>query len=140
MRYDRLNMGNCVKKIHRAFQLLKRLVKYGIAALTLLCTAHCGLLAMGCDLLAVHVLLCVFLFILGFCLSQLFDLCWMHKACVAYICTVVLFVVLKRYDIFLILNIDIMLMRLLMCVIGLLIIGLILWRVQEKNCLKSWVR
>lgn len=130
----RFIMSNEVKEINQVYQLLKRLVKYGITALTVLCTAHCGLLLLGYDLLTVHVLLCSFLFILGLCLSQLFHLCWVHKACVVYTCTVVLCIVFKRYDIFFAFGISIETARLIMCVLGVLITALVLWKIQEKNC------
>lgn len=129
-----MNNNKDIREISQAYQLLKRLVKYGITALTVLCTAHCGLLSIGIDLLTVHVLLCLFLFILGLCLSAFFHLCWVHKACVLYTCTVVLCIVFKRYDMFTALGLSVEAARNIMCLLGIVIIGLVIWKVQEKNC------
>ncbi len=127
-------MNKDIKDAHQVFQLLRTLVKYGITALTVLCTAHCGLLSMGHDLLAVHLLLCAFLFVLGLCLSRFFQLCWVHRACVVYTCTVVLFIVLKRHGILSDWGVNISHARAVMCILGMSIITLVLWKMQEKNC------
>lgn len=123
-----------IKELNQAYQLLKRLVKYGITALTALCTAHCGLLLIDLDLLTVHVLLCLFLFALGLCLSAFFHLCWVHKACVVYTCSVVLCIVFKRHDIFPALGMDVDAARSVMCLLGVVIVSLVIWKVREKNC------
>lgn len=127
-------MGNEIKEIHKTYQLLRRLVKYGITALTVLCTIHCGLLVCGYDIFGVHILLCLFLFILGLCLSKLFGLCWAHKACVLYTCTVVLLVVFKRQNMFHVLGIDLDVARTVMYIIGVFIIGYVTWKIHGKNC------
>ena len=130
-------MDNDVKEIRRAYQLLRQLVKYGITILTVMCTVHCGLLTLGYDLIGIHILLCSFLFALGLCLSKLFGLCWAHKLCVVYTCTVVLFIVFKRHDIFFNLNISLDMARGAMYAIGIFVISAIIWKAQEKNCCKS---
>lgn len=61
------------KDAYNIYHILRWLVKYGITALTILCTLHSGLLAMGYDLLGVHIMLCVFLFVLGIALSRFFQ-------------------------------------------------------------------
>lgn len=127
-------MDKDIRDAHQVFQLLRTLVKYGITATTVLCTAHSGLLAMGHDLLGVHLLLCAFLFVLGLCLSSFFHLCWVHKICVVYTCTVVVFIVLKRHGILSAWGVDISLARAVMCILGLSITMLVLWKTQEKNC------
>lgn len=127
-------MNNEIREIHRAFQLLKKLVKYGITALTVMCTIHCILLTMGYDLLGIHILLCSFLFVLGLCLSQVFGLCWVHKLCVIYTCTVVLCVVFKRYGVFFNLDVSVETARAAMSAIGLFIVGATIWKIQEKSC------
>ena len=132
-----MGQDNDIKDAHKVFQLLRTLVKYGITALTVLCTVHCGLLAMGHDLLGVHLLLCAFLFVLGLCLSRFFGLCWVHKACVVYTCTVVVFIVLKRHGILSAWGVDIDLIRGVMCILGMSITTLVLWKTQEKNCCKN---
>lgn len=113
---------------------MRRLVKYGIVLLTGLGALHCGLLVMGYDLFGVHILLCLFLFILGLCLSRLFSLCWAHKACVLYICTVVLFIVFKRQQMFHVLGFDLIAARVIMFMLGVLIIGCVIWKTHGKNC------
>lgn len=123
-----------IQEIHQTYQLLKRLVKYGITALTVLCTIHCGLLTLGHDVFGVHILLCSFLFVLGLCLSRLFNLCWVHKTCVVYTCTVVLLVVFKRQDMFHVLGLDLNIARTAMWLLGVLITGLVIWKMQGKNC------
>jgi hypothetical protein len=127
-------MTNGIKRMCRCFQILRRLVKYGIVALTVLCTLHCGLLFAGYDFLSVHVLLCAFIFTVCICLSQLFNLCWVHKACVVYICAVMMCVIFNRHDVFGNLEINLNAMRVLMCYAGLGIIGLLVWRAREKSC------
>lgn len=127
-------MNSDIKETHRIYQLLKRLVKYGTVALALLCTAHCGLLCVGYDLISVHILLCLFLFVLCLCLSQLFSLCWVHKLCVTYACSVVLCTTLRHYGMFPVFGINLDVVRTTMYSIGLFITGLILWKVQKKSC------
>lgn len=123
-----------IRNMHRTYQLLKLLVKYGAFALVSLCTLHCGLLIFGYDLFCIHVLFCVFLFILGICLSNLFDFCIMHKICVLYICTVISCIVLNRHQIFHTLGFDLMGARVIMYALGILITGGSIWQVQEKSC------
>lgn len=130
-------MKKDINEIRRTYQLLKQLVKYGVTILTIMCTAHCGLLVLGYDLIGIHILLCAFLFVLGLCLSKLFGLCWAHKLCVVYTCTVVLCIVFKRHDIFFSLDINLDTIRVIMYAIGLFVIGAIIWKAQEKNCCES---
>lgn len=130
-------MSNDVKEIRRAYYLLKQLVKYGITLLAIMCTVHCGLLIIGHDLMSIHILLCAFLLILGLCLSHLFGLCWAHKLCVVYTCTVILCIVFKRYDVFFNLDISLEMSRTIMHSIGLFVIGAIIWKVQERNCCRN---
>lgn len=127
-------MSDKIRDIHRTYQLLRRLVKYGITMLTVLCAVHSGLLTVGHDLLGIHLLLCSFLYVLGICLSQLFGLCWVHKACVLYICTTVLFIVLNRHSMFPVMNVDIRAARGVMYFVGLYIAILVLWKIRDKNC------
>lgn len=123
-----------IRNMHRSYLLLRLLVKYGAFALVSLCTLHCGLLIFGYDLCCIHILLCIFLFILGICLSNLFDLCLMHKICVLYICTVISCIVLNRHQIFHTLGFDLMGARVIMYALGILITGGSIWQVQEKSC------
>lgn len=123
-----------IRSMHRSYLLLRLLVKYGAFALVSLCTLHCGLLIFGYDLCCIHILLCIFLFILGICLSNLFDLCLMHKICVLYICTVISCIVLNRHQIFHTLGFDLMGARVIMYALGILITGGSIWQVQEKSC------
>lgn len=127
-------MNNKIRSVHRTYQLLRRLVKYGITALTLVCAIHSGLLTIGHDLLTIHLILCSFLYVVGICLSQLFGLCWVHKACVVYICTTALFIVLNRHDMFAVLGVDVRIVRGIMWFVGLYIAILVLWKMQDKNC------
>ena len=62
-----------IQRTHRLWQMLRKLVKYGITALTVLCTIHSILLSIGYDFFSVHLLLCSFLYVLGLCLSRLFN-------------------------------------------------------------------
>lgn len=120
-----------IRNMHRTYQLLKLLVKYGAFALVSLCTLRCGLLIFGYDLFCFHVLFCVFLFILGICLSYLFDFCIMHKICVLYICTVISCIVLNRHPMFHTLGFDSMGARVIMYALGVFIAGGSMWRVRE---------
>lgn len=122
------------KDAYNVYHILRWLVKYGITALTILCTFHSGLLAMGYDLLGVHIMLCVFLFALGIALSRFFHLCWVHQGCVIYTCTVVLFITLKRHGILSALSVDVDIARSVMCVLGIFILGGVLWKMQKKSC------
>ena len=130
-------MSSNIKETHQTYQLLRQLVKYGMVAIAILCTMHCGLLLMGYDLLVVHITLCSFLFLLGLYLSRLFRLCWVHKACVIYAYLIVLCIALKRYGVFENLEIDISTARMAMLFVGLAIISFLLWKVQRMNYLKN---
>lgn len=123
-----------IMNIRKSYQLLRLLVKYGVFAMASLCTIHCGLLVSGHDLLCIHVLMCVFLFILGVCLSNLFNLCLMHKLCVLYVCMVVSCIVLNRHQIFHLLGLDLGGARITMYTLGVIIVGGSLWKIQEKSC------
>ena len=123
-----------VQRAHRLWLLLGKLVKYGITALTVLCTVHCGLLRIGYDSLGLYVMFCSFLFVCGLCLSQLFNLCWVHRLCVFYTYMTVLCVSFQKHDMFALLGIDLDMARTIMYAFGLMISMLVLWKVQEKNC------
>ena len=123
-----------IQRTHRLWQMLRKLVKYGITALTVLCTIHSILLSIGYDFFSVHLLLCSFLYVLGLCLSRLFNLCWVHKTCVVYTCTVVLLVVFRRQQMFHMLYVDLDIARVIMSFVGLIIIGCVIWKTRENNC------
>ncbi len=129
-----MDRHNDIKEAHQVFQLLRTLVKYGITATTVLCTVHSGLLAMGHDILLVHLLLCGFLLAIGLCLSCFFRLCWVHKACVVYTCSVLVCIVLKRHGILSAWDISVDLMRGVMCVLGTVVLTMVIWKIQGKNC------
>lgn len=126
-------MKNNIKEICRAHRLLKCLVKYGITALTVLCTIHCIALTFGYDFFGVHITLCAFLFVLGLCLSQLFSLCWIHKVCVVYTCSVVLCVVFKRQQMFHVLSIDLDFARFIMAALGVTILQCVVWKIRRRS-------
>lgn len=121
------------KDIHHKLLRLKIMTKYGIFGLTIVAVAHCLLLYLGYDIFWVHLTYCLFAFLLGICLSSVFNLCWVHKLCVIYYCFVLTCIVMKRHGIFTELGWDLQLARLIMTIIGIILLILLIWKQIKKN-------
>lgn len=72
-------------RIQREFKQVRALLKYGVVALTVFFTIHGVLMQMGIDHWALHLIGIGFIMLLGWKMSHLFNLCLLHRLCVAYI-------------------------------------------------------
>lgn len=72
--------------IQREFKQVRALLKYGVVALTVFFTIHGVLMQLGIDHWALHLIGIGFIMLLGWKMSHLFNLCLLHRLCVAYIC------------------------------------------------------
>ena len=124
-------MQDIVQQLRRKLHCLKRMTKYGIFILLLLCVGHCGLLHFGYDLFSVHALFCLFALMLGLTLSKLFGLCWLHRMYVIYISLVLFSVVMRRHDMFEALGIDIHLARGVMFWLGIILVIVTVWKTKD---------
>lgn len=102
-----------------------------------LMTVHCAQLFLGYESLAVHAMFISFLLLLGLKLSQIFNLCFIHKLSVIYSLSVIMCTIARRCGIFELLGIDLHTARGVMFVVGIIICMLNLWRITNKSCLKS---
>lgn len=73
------------ERIQREFKQVRALLKYGVVALTVFFTIHGVLMQMGIDHWALHLIGIGFIMLLGWKMSHLFNLCLLHRLCVAYI-------------------------------------------------------
>lgn len=73
------------ERIQREFKQVRALLKYGVVALTVFFTIHGVLMQMGIDHWALHLIGIGFVMLLGWKMSHLFNLCLLHRLCVAYI-------------------------------------------------------
>lgn len=122
-----------MSNLHTTLRNLQIITKHGVTAFAMLGVVHCGLLYFGYDLFIIHAIACLFFLMLGVSLSQVFGLCWVHKLCVVYACSVLLCIVMRRHNVFDKLNIDITAARGVMFFLGLFLTGLVIWRTCKKN-------
>lgn len=69
----------------RNLRKVRGLVKYGVAAMTLMGAIHFALIFFKVDHVYCHLVWCGCAAVLGVYLNRLFSLCWVHLACVWYI-------------------------------------------------------
>lgn len=124
--------------IHKKLIQLKIMSKYGIFGLTGVAVAHSILLYLGYDIFWVHVVFCVFAFMLGMTLSSVFNLCWVHKTAVIYYCSILVLIAMKRHGILEEWGWDLQLARLISTIIGSILLLLQIWKGMTKtNCLEK---
>lgn len=123
-----------IKDIRSTLTLLRRITKYGVFLLSLMCIIYCGLMYFGYDYFGIHLALFGFALGLRLTLSKVFGLCWVHRLCIIYIFLISFCVATLRHNIFNILGVDIKLIEGLLFGVGLLLIPLTFWKLKNKNC------
>ena len=123
-----------IKDMCSTLTLLRRIIKYGVFLLSLMCIIYCGLMYFEYDYFGIHLALFGFALGLRLTLSKVFGLCWVHRLCIIYIFLISFCVATLRHNIFNILGVDIKLIEGLLFGIGLLLIPLTFWKLKNKNC------
>lgn len=85
------------KLILSSLHRLRSLTKYGIVCMAVFFGVHNALMLAGIDHYLLHLTGVIFLFGLGWQLSNLFRLCWLHKMCVLYICAIIAMLLHESY-------------------------------------------
>lgn len=85
------------KLILSSLHRLRSLTKYGIVCMAVFFGVHNALMLAGIDHYLLHLTGVIFLFGLGWQLSNLFRLCWLHKMCVMYICAIIAMLLHESY-------------------------------------------
>lgn len=85
------------KLILSSLHRLRSLTKYGIVCMAVFFGVHNALMLAGIDHYLLHLTGVIFLFGLGWQLSTLFRLCWLHKMCVMYICAIIAMLLHESY-------------------------------------------
>lgn len=67
------------------FRELRTLTKYGIVALAGYFTLHSALMMAGIDHFVLHLIGVAFMLVMGWKLSSLFELCFLHRMCIIYL-------------------------------------------------------
>lgn len=122
-----------IKDIRSTLTLLRRITKYGVFLLSLMCIIYCGLMYFGYDYFGIHLALFGFALGLRLTLSKVSGLCWVHRLCIIYIFLISFCIATLRHNIFNILEVDIKLIEGLLFGIGLLLIPLTFWKLKNKN-------
>lgn len=123
-----------INDIRKTLTLLRRIVKYGIFALTISCIAYCGLMYFNYDLFGIHLLLFGFALNLRLTLSKVFNFCWIHKACIIYIFLISLCVATLRHNIIIIAGLNIKDVEFILFISGLLLIIPIISKLKDSEC------
>ena len=123
-----------INDIRKTLTLLRRITKYGIFALTVLCIIYCGLMYFGYDYFGIHLVLFGFALALRLTLSKVFDFCWVHKACIFYIFLISLCIATLRHNIIEIIGLNIKDIQLVMLILGMLLIIPIINKLKDNNC------
>ena len=123
-----------IKDIRNTLTLLRRIIKYGVFLLSLMCIIYCGLMYFGYDYFGIHLALFGFALTLRLTLSKMFDFCWVHKLCIIYIFLVSLCIATLRHNIVVIVGLDIKDIELIMFIFGLILIPLIVWKMKDNSC------
>lgn len=112
------------ERIQREFKQVRALLKYGVVALTVFFTIHGVLMQMGIDHWALHLIGIGFIMLLGWKMSHLFNLCLLHRLCVAYISAMTSLALHGRWH---------CPVKVATIVIGLLLIILLLWQEWKER-------
>lgn len=86
------------KHILGKIRSLRAWTKYGVAAMTVYFTLHGLLMLCGVDHFALHLIGVAFLMCMAWKLSSLFDLCFLHRLCVVYLCTMMAVLLHDTYE------------------------------------------
>lgn len=123
-----------INDIRKTLTLLRKIVKYGVFLLSLMCIIYCGLMYFGYDYFGIHLALFGFALTLRLTLSKMFGFCWVHKLCIIYIFLVSLCIATLRHNIIAIAGLDIKDIELIMFIFGLTLIPLIVWKMKDNSC------
>lgn len=123
-----------IKDIRSTLILLRRITKYGIFLLSLLCISYCGLMYFGYDYFGIHLVLFGFALILRLTLSKIFSFCWVHKLCIIYIFLVSLCIATLRHNIIVIAGLNIKDVEFILFILGLLLIIPIISKLKDNEC------
>lgn len=88
------------REMLNTFHKLKYVVKYGLSFFVALLMLHCLCLYQGCNVAIIHIIMVLFALVLGLLLSRLFNMCWVHRLSVMYICGVLMCVALRPFGVF----------------------------------------
>ena len=128
-------MDKTISTTYRRFLHLKMIAKYGIFTLAFLSLLYFILSFFGFDVSWTYIVFFAFAMILRLILSRAFGLCWVHRACILFnfavsVCIVTADDTLHR--IFGIANNQIMG---ILAIIGLILAGLVVWKIRiKKSC------
>lgn len=123
-----------IKSIRSTLTLLRRITKYGIFLLSLICILYCGLMYFGYDYFGIHLVLFGFALTLRFTLSKIFGLCWVHKLCIIYIFLVSLCIATLSHNIVVIAKLNIKDVEFVLFILGLLLIIPIINKIKDNKC------
>lgn len=112
------------ERVRREFKQVRALLKYGVVALTVFFTIHGVLMQMGIDHWALHLIGIGFVMLLGWKMSHLFNLCLLHRLCVAYISAMTSLALHGRWH---------CPVKVTTIVIGVLLIILLLWQEWKER-------
>ena len=123
-----------IKDIRSTLTLLRRITKYGVFLLSLMCILYCGLMYFGYDYFGIHLALFGFALTLRLTLSKIFDFCWVHKACIIYIFLISLCVATLRHNVINIIGLNTKDVELILFISGLLLIIPIISKLKDNEC------
>ena len=123
-----------IKDIRSTLTLLRRITKYGVFLLSLMCIIYCGLMYFGYDYFGIHLVLFGFALTLRLTLSKIFDFCWVHKACIIYIFLISLCVATLRHNVINIIGLNTKDVELILFISGLLLIIPIISKLKDNEC------
>lgn len=123
-----------IKDIRSTLTLLRRIIKYGVFLLSLMCIIYCGLMYFEYDYFGIHLALFGFALTLRLTLSKMFGFCWVHKLCVIYIFLVSLCIATLRHNIIIIVGLNIKDVEFILFILGLLLIIPIIIKLKDNEC------
>ena len=118
---------------YKRFLQLKIITKYGIFGLAFISLTYCLLTSIGFYVPWMFIIFFSFAFVLRIVLSKTFGLCWVHRACILYNYCVSVCIVTKPETLNRMLGIDKQTMVGAMAIIGIIIFGLVVWKLTTKR-------
>lgn len=127
------DMNNNNISTYKRFLQLKIITKYGIFGLAFISLTYCLLTSIGFYVPWMFIIFFSFAFVLRIVLSKTFGLCWVHRACILYNYCVSVCIVTKPETLNRMLGIDKQTMVGAMAIIGIIIFGLVVWKLTTKR-------
>lgn len=127
------DMNNNSISTYKRFLQLKIITKYGIFGLAFISLTYCLLTSIGFYVPWMFIIFFSFAFVLRIVLSKTFGLCWVHRACILYNYCVSVCIVTKPETLNRMLGIDKQTMVGAMAIIGIIIFGLVVWKLTTKR-------